>query len=561
MRGARMTVAGRPSAFGGPSRPPTMKDVAVAAGVAQSTVSRVLNHVPGAIGVTEATRRRVRKVVEDLGYQPHPGARALRGAPTMLLGAVVRDITDPFFAEAIHELSIEASERGYSVVLAHARVGRDEAVSLTAALKARHCDAMVLLGDFGDEPRLLEELRKVHVPVVALWHGGAPQAEGLPTVGVDNRFGVRAALAHLAALGHRRIAFVGTDAHGDIREREATYEKYHSGVGIATPAGYICHVPNDIAGAKQAFGALRALNEPPSAIVASTDLLALGLIHAANEGSVAVPSELSIVGFDDIPLAAAAVPGLTTVRMPVKKIVAAGVALAIGDRAQSNDGPLLHPPRVIFKPRLIVRGSTSPAGGTGLGLAISRELMGGTINVASKPGHGSTFRAELELEGEGAGAAAGERPRNDTSAPVWLTEPLVLVAEDSPVNQLVVARALERIGCRCEIVSDGYKALEAIQRGHYDAVLMDCQMPNLDGFQATGAIRRLDGASARVPVIAMTARAMDDDRTRCLAAGMDDYLSKPMRRAALAEMMHRWIPATPAEAGSARIHSRRSTAA
>ena len=105
------------------------------------------------------------------------------------------------------------------------------------------------------------------------------------------------------------------------------------------------------------------------------------------------------------------------------------------------------------------------------------------------------------------------------------------------------------------------RLLEAIQRGHYDAVLMDCQMPNLDGFQATGAIRRLDGASARVPVIAMTARAMDDDRTRCLAAGMDDYLSKPMRRAALAEMMHRWIPATPAEAGSARIHSRRSTAA
>jgi len=92
-------------------------------------------------------------------------------------------------------------------------------------------------------------------------------------------------------------------------------------------------------------------------------------------------------------------------------------------------------------------------------------------------------------------------------------------------------------------------------------VLMDCQMPNLDGFQAAEAIRRLDGAAARVPVIAMTARAMDDDRALCLAAGMDDYLSKPMRRAALAEMMHRWIPATPAEAGSARIQSQRSAAA
>jgi len=93
-------------------------------------------------------------------------------------------------------------------------------------------------------------------------------------------------------------------------------------------------------------------------------------------------------------------------------------------------------------------------------------------------------------------------------------------------------------------------------------VLMDCEMPNLDGYEATQAIRRLDGAAARVPVIAMTARAMDDDRARCLAAGMDDYISKPMRRAVLIEVMHRWIPATPpVEAGSARAEDRTSAAA
>ncbi|HEX2702012.1 MAG TPA: LacI family DNA-binding transcriptional regulator, partial [Solirubrobacteraceae bacterium] len=231
-----MVTAHRPGS-GGPPPPPTLKDIAAAAGVAQSTVSRVLNDAPVRIEVTEATRRRVRTVAAELGYQPHPFARALRGAPTMLLGAVVRDIADPFFAGALDALSIEAAKCGYSVLLGHARAARDEAVALTAVLKARHCDAMVLLGDLGDDPRFLEDLRKIHVRVVALWHGAAPQAEGFASVGVDNRFGVRAAVAHLAALGHRRIAFVGPDAHGDIRERQATYEKYLSGVGIATQPG------------------------------------------------------------------------------------------------------------------------------------------------------------------------------------------------------------------------------------------------------------------------------------------------------------------------------------
>jgi CheY-like chemotaxis protein len=197
--------------------------------------------------------------------------------------------------------------------------------------------------------------------------------------------------------------------------------------------------------------------------------------------------------------------------------------------------------------------TTRNFGGTGLGLAISRELiemMGGTISATSEPGVGSTFSIELALEL--ASAAQTEQLRASDAQQDWGFKPHVLVVEDSPVNQIVVARALERIGARSTVVGDGEQAVAAVRKESYDAILMDCQMPKMDGFDATTAIRRLKRAGRRVPIIAMTARAMDGDRQRCLAAGMDDYLSKPANRAALAEALHRWIPAAPAEAQARR---------
>jgi DNA-binding LacI/PurR family transcriptional regulator len=335
-----------------------MQDIAEAAGVAQSTVSRILNNAPVSIRVSEGTRARVQAIAAELGYQPHPFARALRGAPSMLLGAVVRDITDPFFAGAIETLSIEAKERGYSVVLGHARAAADEAVALAAVLEARQCDAIVLLGDLNDEPRLVADLVNSHVHVVALWHGAQRRGHGFPTVSVDNQAGIHAMLDHLTELGHRRIAFVGPDSHGDIRERQAAYEDYLRRAGIDPPDGYVRHVRNGIAGGENAFAELRALDEPPTAVLCATDILAMGMIHAAHEAGVSVPDALSIAGFDDIPIAAAAVPGLTTVQMPMSEIVSAGVELAVGPGAWSAGSPE-QPPQLVFAPKLIVRRSTA----------------------------------------------------------------------------------------------------------------------------------------------------------------------------------------------------------
>lgn len=335
-----------------------MNDVAAAAGVSQSTVSRILNDVPARIDVSRETRARVQAIARELGYRPHPFARALRGAPTMLLGAVVRDITDPFFAAAIEALSIAAKERDYSVVLGHARAKADEALALTAVLEARHCDAIVLLGDFRNERRLVDDLRSAQVRVVGLWHG-VEQGRPFPTVGVDNRAGIHAALDHLVALGHSRIAYVGEEV-GDMHERHAAYRGYLGEAGLPAPRGYARLVPNTTDGGGLALSALLEQPQRPSAIVAGTDTLAMGVIHAAYERGVAVPAELSVVGFDDIPLASATVPSLTTVKMPIAEIIAAGVDLAVGQDGWSapEDG---EAPRLIFQPELIVRGSTAAA--------------------------------------------------------------------------------------------------------------------------------------------------------------------------------------------------------
>jgi CheY-like chemotaxis protein len=109
------------------------------------------------------------------------------------------------------------------------------------------------------------------------------------------------------------------------------------------------------------------------------------------------------------------------------------------------------------------------------------------------------------------------------------------------VNRLVTVRVLERCGFRAHVVNDGQEALDALSMQAYDAVLMDCQMPELDGYEATRELRRREGDGRRTPVIAMTAHAMTGDRERCLAAGMDDYIAKPVRSQALVAVLQRWI--------------------
>jgi PAS domain S-box-containing protein len=186
---------------------------------------------------------------------------------------------------------------------------------------------------------------------------------------------------------------------------------------------------------------------------------------------------------------------------------------------------------LVFEPFIQADGSmTRKYGGTGLGLSISTKLaalMGGQVSAASTPGKGSAFTLVAPLEPAGENFPSRESADRVTAPPPC--RPLhLLVAEDNPVNQKLVLRLLEKHGHTAEIAGDGRAALAALETGHFDGVLMDIQMPEMDGLEVTSRLRARERPGSHLPVIAMTAHARAGDHLRCLGAGMDAYLAKPL---------------------------------
>ncbi|MBX7232681.1 MAG: response regulator [Bdellovibrionales bacterium] len=193
--------------------------------------------------------------------------------------------------------------------------------------------------------------------------------------------------------------------------------------------------------------------------------------------------------------------------------------------------------------------TTRKFGGTGLGLAISKrlvDLFGGTIGVNSVLNKGSTFWFEIEMiKGSPIAFHSFKEKNNQKIESVWDEQRFkILAAEDNQVNQIVIKKVLEKLGFIVDVAGNGFEVMTALKKDQYDLILMDCQMPEMDGYETTKNIRKnKDIKISKIPIIAMTANVIKGDKEKCLDVGMNDYISKPIQIDHLRDILRRWLPA------------------
>jgi len=327
----------------------TIRDVARAAGVSTATAARAL----GGYGhASPAARRKVSESARQLGYRPNVVARALVSRATTTVGLVVGDIENPFFAAAARGLADVMDAHGYTVLLANADEDAGRERRAVDALRARQVDGMVVVPAPGASPEHLTELVTAGVPLVLL--DRAVVGVAADSVLVRNVAGARAAVAHLAGLGHRRIGVVSDSP--DITssaERIQGYRQALRAAGIAPEPGLI-----SIGGPTRDDGeaaALRLLDRPdrPTAVFTANNFMTVGALRAARSLALRIPEDVALVGFDDLDWTTLVQPPVTVVRQPV-----ADLGRVAGERLLRRlDGDAGPPKRIRLDANLIVRGS------------------------------------------------------------------------------------------------------------------------------------------------------------------------------------------------------------
>ncbi len=331
-------------------RSPTILDVADRAGVSKSTVSNVIR---GVVGVSDETRRKVDSAIKQLGYRPNILARQLVQQRTNILGVVVGDLANPFFAEMAKSVERQASARGYTAMFCNTEGDSASELAGIEMLLAQRVAGIVFLAFSGDA-RTMRETQQHSVPAVFL---SCHERWG-DVVAVDDELGGRLATRHLLECGHRRLAFLSIPELADSSD-QARYEGCVKEAGAANVKRINWSPDSDHAAVDGAEVELRDVFTGPhrvTAVFASNDLAAIDLMDFADSAGLRVPDDLSIVGFDDVPMAGLARIGLTTVAQPRDELARHGIDTMIGRIEGSVKG---EPTTTLVPVQLVKRRSTS----------------------------------------------------------------------------------------------------------------------------------------------------------------------------------------------------------
>jgi LacI family transcriptional regulator len=336
--------------------PVTLKELAARANVHASTISRVANNDPG-LRIAAATRSRIEALLRETGYQPNGIARGLKMRQTNVLAVVIPDVTNPFFAALFRGVEDAAAPHGFNVLLCNTDGLPERQRSHLQSLQARRVDGVILASSFLKDAGV-RELRKQGRPYV-LVNRFSDDGED-PFVGSDDLLGGQLATAHLIDLGHTRIGHLAgnsTVSTGLLRRRG--YLAAHAAADLEADQRLIVEAGYTEESGAAAARRLLALANPPTAVFAVTDMVALGAAEVARQMGLRIPEDLAIVGYNDIPLASRMNPGLTTMHVPIHDFGSAAARMLL-DQIESEE-PTRR--RVRFTPDLIVRDSTVAGAG------------------------------------------------------------------------------------------------------------------------------------------------------------------------------------------------------
>ena len=331
-----------------------IREIARRAKVSTATVSRTINRVPT---VDPQLAKRVWKVIDELGYYPNTQARALVSGRSRIFGLVVSEITNPFFPEIVQVFEDVAVENGYEILLVSTVHDPKRMDISVRRMIERRVDGVAVM-TFGMEDLLLQDTKFRNVPLVFVDVG--PDLPRVSNIRIDYRQGIRQAVQHVTALRHQRIAFIsGPKSLKSAQARLSAFEESMHEIGTPILPGMIVEGDHTIEGGMTATGILMSMAQPPTAVLCSNDMTALGAMHACYERNVAIPKELSLVGYDDIRLARFMLPPLTTVQMSQSEL--ARIAFRALLTEVQRDEPLKHGSEYVLKTNLVLRDSTALA--------------------------------------------------------------------------------------------------------------------------------------------------------------------------------------------------------